>query len=298
MNISQVLIDPSPERVVLDFRTLGFHDVVVIGRYRYSSSQPGLDMHKHDQMIEICLLDKGRQVYVVEGQEYVLESGDVFVTYPGELHGTGDHPESKGVLYWLILNVPKSKDRFLSLPPSDWHAILGPLLKRRPRVFRGVHQLKTTLDHIIAVYDDSLDPMRRVNLQNWMLRFLIDTIACSATPVERSPSEEIQEVIAVIEDSISEGQEISLRDLASLAGLSLSRFQARFRSEVGTPIAEFIVRNRVEKASELLLQSDSSVTEIAMQLGFSTSQYFSTVYKRFTGKTPREVRCSRDSHLS
>lgn len=287
-----ILINATPERTVIDFRPLGFHDVIVLGRYKYSSAHPELDPHSHRQMIEICFLEKGRQIYVVEGQEYALESGDIFVTYPGERHGTGGHPECKGTLYWLILSVPKPRERFLSLAPTDWHHLLGPLLSKRPRKCRGTPHLKTTLDRIIAVYQDDSDPLRKVNLQNQMLRFLLDVIACTASPGDRSPSKALLQVLKSIDEQI-EREDIPLKALASLAGLSLSRFKARFRTEIGIPPAEYIARRKVEKATEWLLDGNLPVTEIAMRLGFSTSQYFSTVYKRFTGKSPSQVRTSR-----
>ena len=160
MNTQSILVDPSPEREILDFRPLGFHDVVILGRYDYSHSHPQLEMHSHGEMIEICLLDKGRQVYVVGNKEYSLEGGDVFITYPKELHGTGRHPEGKGRLYWVLMNVPKSNEKFLSLMPADWHVVLGPLLKRRPRIFRGSENLKYSLDQIFSIYGEQQATLR------------------------------------------------------------------------------------------------------------------------------------------
>lgn len=295
MNTDPVLIDPSRERVVLDFRTLGFHDVIVLGRYDYSSARPGLAMHRHAHMIEICLLDKGTQIYITEGHKYTLSSGDLFVTYPNELHGTGGHPEEKGTLYWCILNVPKPQERFLSLDPPDWHVVLSPLLNRRPRQFPSTPAVKMALDQIIAVYHDASDPMRKVNLQNWMLRFLLETISCATSPVDRLPSPLMQAVLKAIDENIGSETDISLKELASIAGLSLSRFKSRFRAEIGMPPAEFVTRRKVQKASEWLLQTDWPITDISTRLGFSTSQYFATVYKRFTGKNPSLVRNSRES---
>ena len=61
-NMTPVLINPSPERLVIDFRPLGFHDVIVLGRHEDSSAHPQLEFHRHEHMIEICLLEKGQQV--------------------------------------------------------------------------------------------------------------------------------------------------------------------------------------------------------------------------------------------
>jgi len=65
-------------------------------------------MHNHGNMIEICLLESGRQNYIVEGQEYSLTGGDVFLTHPHEKHSTGLFPEEKGMLYWMLIYIPKA----------------------------------------------------------------------------------------------------------------------------------------------------------------------------------------------
>ena len=117
---------------------------------------------------------------------------------------------------------------------------------------------------------------------------------CASSPVDRRPSKVFQSILKEIDDKISTECEIRLQALAELADLSMSRFKARFRSEIGIPPAEFIARRKVEKASELLLQSNLSITDIAMRLQFGTSQYFATVYKRYTGKSPSQVRAANE----
>ncbi len=56
------------------------------------------------------------------------------------------------------------------------------------------------------------------------------------------------------------------------------------------PPGEFILRCKVEHARRLLAEEASPITEIAFRLGFSSSQYFATVFKRYTNMTPREAR--------
>ncbi len=80
-----------------------------------------------------------------------------------------------------------------------------------------------------------------------------------------------------------------------MAHLSLSRFKARFKNEVGLPPADFIMRGKIERARQLLAAGDLSVTQIAMRLGFSSTQYFATAFKRHTGKTPSQARRADDA---
>jgi len=69
-----------------------------------------------------------------------------------------------------------------------------------------------------------------------------------------------------------------------------------FRNELGvTPIA-YLNRYRVSQAKRLLTETNKSVTEIAMEVGFSDSGYFSRVFRRETGRSPEAFRrASRES---
>ena len=59
-----VLIDPSDERKIADFRKLGMKDMLTLGRYQYTSARSPLKKHTHGNMFEICLLDEGVQTYI------------------------------------------------------------------------------------------------------------------------------------------------------------------------------------------------------------------------------------------
>jgi AraC-like DNA-binding protein len=71
--------------------------------------------------------------------------------------------------------------------------------------------------------------------------------------------------------------------------LSSSRFQALFKQKTGIPPAEFALRARVAEAARRLALPGTDVTSVAFALGFSSSQYFSSVFKRFTNLSPSGV---------
>ena len=133
--MDQILVDPSPEREILDFRPLGFRDVLVLGRYQYATAHNPLPQHTHGQMLEICYLARGQQTYLVNQTRFDLTGGDVFLTFPNEPHGTGTAPESKGVLYWCLLRLPEKNERLLSLSLTESRQLVS-LLLTLPRHFR------------------------------------------------------------------------------------------------------------------------------------------------------------------
>lgn len=291
-NLPRVLVDPSEDRTVVDFRPLGFRDVVVLGRYDYAEAHEPLAFHCHGPMLEICYLERGRQSYLVGNERFDLAGGDLFVTFPNERHGTGEMPEGRGVLYWLLIQVPTQRQPFLALPPEESRRVVERLLALPARQFPGSASIERVLRRVLTAVQRTEDALRSVNVRNLLLRFVLDVLEAS----QRS-RQGISAEIAAVQQTIADHLErpLSVGHLARLAHLSQSRFKARFKAEVGLPPGDYQMRLRIERAKELLRQADTSVTETAMRLGFNTTQYFATVFKRYTGQTPRAYRDRGDS---
>lgn len=82
-------------------------------------------------------------------------------------------------------------------------------------------------------------------------------------------------------------------DIASMAefcGLSPSYFSISFKKQMGTPPNTFLNTLRIEKAKDLLFSQNIPITSIAPLVGFEDPLYFSRVFKRFTGMSPRQFR--------
>lgn len=282
-----VLIDPSSERKIVDFRKLGFRDVFVLGRSNYAYAHKPLRKHSHGDMLEICLLDEGTQPYVVEGREYLLKGGDVMLTFPNEFHGTGDSPLNRGRLYWMLIRVPGRNERFLNLPPADGHALVQGLMAVKVRHFKGRRMLKYYLERIFEVHDGDHNPLQHAEIKNWMVRFLLDVLADAKRLSESRISYSIKKVLDHIHQNLH-GEFPTLDRLADMAKLSLPRFKARFKQETGISPGNYIMTKKIEEARTLLSTSRKHVTDTGLDLGFSSSQYFATVFKRYMGQTPTQ----------
>jgi len=145
-------------------------------------------------------------------------------------------------------------------------------------------------------YTTASEPARvlltRIAVANQLVRFILETINCAHRHegIHRSPV--ISRLVERIKSSPE--QNYSLVDLADEAELSLSRFKSKFKAQIGIAPHEFILRCKMEAAKQLLLDRHKSVTDTAMELGFSSSQYFATVFRRFTQQTPVEF-CTQRS---
>ncbi|WP_315766999.1 MULTISPECIES: AraC family transcriptional regulator [unclassified Bradyrhizobium] len=91
---------------------------------------------------------------------------------------------------------------------------------------------------------------------------------------------------------------ISLSDLAGAAGLSRMHFAAQFRAATGYRPREYLMHQRIEHAKSLLSNTETSLAEAALAVGFCTQAHFSTVFKRVTGDTPARWRCASRNALA
>jgi len=262
----------------------GVTGVELFGRYNYDRAHPGLRDHRHRDAMEICFLIKGRQTYRVGKRNYHLCGGDVFITFPNELHGTGGAPEEKGVLYWMALKWPGRKHPFLGLSPAHGTDLFQSLLHLNQRHFRGSWKMKKHLDAITLCYHQRPSTLQSVTMANAVVAFLIEVISAAHSAHRNATKESFQTIRHYIEEHLTEP--LPIPALAAQARLSVPRFKARFKEEYGVPPGEYIMRTRIAKACERFSQSRATITEIAYDLGFSTSQYFATVFKRYTGQRP------------
>lgn len=98
----------------------------------------------------------------------------------------------------------------------------------------------------------------------------------------------LKQVLAFVEDNL--GNDLSLDEIAGVAGLSVSHFKVLFRQSVGLPVHQYVIRRRVDRAATLLRQGDLSISRIALETGFSHQSHLALHMRRVLGVSPKRVR--------
>lgn len=262
--------------------------VQLLGHYRNVSAAESLPVHEHTLSFEICYLARGRQMYRVGGRDYAMSAGDIYFTFPGEWHSTGSQPQEKGELYWM--QVQSRHPQLLNLPRSLSRPLLKSLHDLPARHFPASDQVRSLFPQLFALAADSVrsapSAVVRLELSTLATQLLLAVARSGALPNDEGGRPDMNTALRYIRDHL-EGQ-IGVPELAGVTGLSESWFKARFRQAIGMPPGEYILREKIARARQFLLAGES-VTSTAHRVGFSSSQYFATVFKRFTGRTPRDV---------
>ena len=272
------------ERSIIDLLCMGFQNLVLLGHYSYKEAKEKLEMHQHTNMLEICFLDSGSQYYFVGEELYLLKGGDLLITPPNILHGTSSFPEEKGSLFWLIIKVPEVPFRILNLNETESKQLIDSILGLENRHFKGGGNVRKLLYAILKSHSQQNDKLRKVKIQNDLLSFLLTVISTGEKYQDKGVSHDIQICCDFIKSNICE--KLYIKELATKVRLSESRFKHKFKEEVGLPPNEYIIKQKINIAKDILIRENISITNLAYDLGFSNSSYFSSVFKKYTGVSP------------
>ncbi len=260
--------------------TLKIPGVHLFGYRKHRGHDAAIDPHYHRNCFEFHYLLQGNVSFVVDGKEYFLQEGDIFVTFPNEMHHSGDQVILRQ-LYWCQIEVA---DRILGLDASCSRILLNSLSRLQNRVIPVRSEMKVLFrDAFQNITSPSKEQQMFAGLQ--LASALYRLVEYDRILQKRTVSEEIRQALQFIEQN--KNRNLSLEEVARHCHLSLSYFKSRFKRETGSTPSFYIQKTRIDR-SKVLLAKGKSVTETAHELGFSSSDYFSTVFRRVTLMTPSE----------
>jgi AraC family transcriptional regulator len=98
----------------------------------------------------------------------------------------------------------------------------------------------------------------------------------------------LKQVLAFIEEQLAE--DLSLEQIAAVAGVSASHVKTLFRKAMGVPVHQYVIQRRVERAKALLRKDSLSMAEIAAASGFSHQSHMARHMRRALGMPPLEMK--------
>lgn len=178
--------------------------------------------------------------------------------------------EKKG---WTYLEVKQITRQVLNI-------LIDYVLEEQPNL--------TDIENIIETVDkktENLDVRELCNMIGEVILYVMPDKEIAATDSMRDI---VQKAVAWVD--IHYAEEVSLASLAERYHVEHSYFSKIFRQETGRNLIFYITEKRMEKAKEYICGSDMSLTEIAYMAGYDDYTYFSRVFKKNTGVSPREYR--------
>lgn len=212
-----------------------------------------------------------------------IEPGTWLVVPPGIKHGGQRGTRECGCFYWLHLfsrRGPWPGFTTAEMPSLTEALVAG--------CTRSARDQSDTWARLFASLEGS-DRFRAGRSGLLMGELLHACVEDQASAQQADPhASDMAAVLAWIDAHLD--APLTAHHLAHLTGLSRTRFNDRFREATGNTPAAYIHARRMERACDWLRSRRRSVTDIALNLGFSSSQAFATAFKRTRGMTPTEWR--------
>lgn len=101
-------------------------------------------------------------------------------------------------------------------------------------------------------------------------------------------NESIKKAIRYISQTFADN--LTLEDVASHVHLNPAYFSTLFKQSTGSSFKEYLNMVRIEESKRLLINPEYSIIDVSMAVGFMDQSYFSKVFKKYTGLTPKQYR--------
>lgn len=239
---------------------------------------------------EIFYLKTGNCIYYVNDDMYHLTAGDVFVVTPGASHCTSY--EGLVPCDRIVVSCQLS-----AIGCCFWeqHKDLWECLQRSCKVIlvkKGQLQMEALLNRMME--ENNLPDEFSKEMMQLMTQELLLILRRSGTFVYeklRSRSKfdaDIEDAIHYIAENYA--LPISLEEVAGRINLSPTYLSRKFRKVTGVTFKEYLNQIRIKQAIQALLTTDDTITKIAIDCGFSSSNYFKDIFRKTSGISPRAFR--------
>jgi len=271
-----------PSDVLLDIRQEPHHADTVIHRHQFS---------------ELVIVTRGSALHRSPGGVHPIGAGDVFVLHGNQYHG---YSESDAL---ELINILFRMEQ-LALPLRDidslpgYHVLftLEPALREQDN-FESRLQLSAEQLNAVEVRVQAMLREREVRAPGCQFAMLAHfmLIVCDLcrfyshldTPEARSLLR-LGSVLGYMRQNFADP--ITLDQLAEVGCMSRRTLTREFREVLGSSPIDYLIRERIGRAKEMLEDSSMTISEVAYRVGFQDSNYFSRKFREVTGVSPRGLR--------
>ena len=260
----------------------------------YNNTMLSYDPHWHSAC-ELIVPMEGNYLVTVSGQTFDLAPGDIFLIPGGEPHSL--KAPSRGGRFIFLFEF----EQILSIKGASYLAscMSKPVLINRstcPAIYSEEAELFARICREY-LHDDSL---RDISVYSQLLTMFLNygkyrlSAESSAAMLQlphssgRNYAERFEAVFAYLDRHFAE--DLTLEDAAAVAGFSKFHFSRTFKQLSGCNFSEYLCHRRIKSSEALLMKPDLSISQIALQSGFSSVSTFNRTFKKLKGCTPTQYR--------
>lgn len=247
--------------------------------------------------IEVCRIRAGRFQWSCAGRTWNLGPGDGYVTLPWQLHGGQDDLGHRGAVDHVVIGLDRCTQagawRF-----GTWCTLDRPARALVEHTLLGLSSpMLSQARPLGPIFDRFWDEVgqRRPGWAGQVRAILGELLLTSARHASSAPANDEDQQVGAALEMVAERLDESWRlaTIAGLADLGRTRFSERCVALTGLSPRRWLLNTRLDRARTALRHGQLSVTKIALDHGFATSQHFASAFRRAYGLGPLAWRQSK-----
>lgn len=286
-----------PDGILPGLRNLGWWNI-------QSPQTWGLSLHRNEG-VEVTFVESGRLSFAADERGYELQAGDLTFTRPWQRHRLGNPNVTPSRLHWLILDVGIRRPHqdwhwpsWLVLTPDDREELTGMMRHVADAVWHAKSDVAACFQRIgsaVACDREGSSASRLAAYLNELFVILLDLLRQGSVSFDQSLASSRQTVDLFWKDMQQNTQllafEWTVREMAEQCGMGTTQFTHHCRQLGNLTPMEYLGRCRIDAAVAMLrAEPQRSLTDVGLSCGFSSSQYFAKVFRKYTGCSPSEYR--------
>jgi len=273
-----------------------FPHIMEFFRKKIQHVQPDSLALKESVYLRLYFVLEGKFEWQIDNHIATLYPNDVVLVFPKQVFGSPKRAWDVGVVTSIILNLHFFSEEgelilgeWSNIPVSE-QRLIGKLfsLNKKPIMqnFKAIGELLQKIESELTIGE--LGFKTRIN---HLLDELLITVARQLSKQDnqrRDFPQTFQKLDQILRENLSHPW--TVEEMAVIMGLGTTAFTEKVKSYSGFSPLNYLINLRISEAIRLLKNSDISLTDIALDTGFYSSQHFSTTFKKLTGYTPGHFR--------
>jgi len=243
-------------------------------------------VHKHDDMCEIILIAEGRGFYIINNEKYLAKKGDLLIYNKGILHDERSDPNNPLKTYCLgISGIYIDGLDEMQIIPSH----VCPVISTKDKFPMFLNYFETILDEFNA----------KSKYYEVICLGLVTTIIALINRIIQNVPKELNDkesgtLVTRIKEYIDANymKDLKLETIAKKFHFSTYYLSHVFKKETFFSPIEYIIQRRIGEAQRLLLSTNKTIKEVALDVGYNDANYFSLIFRKITGVSPSTFRKS------
>ena len=218
---------------------------------------------------------EGETITYVDGRKAVLKEGDIFISFPNQIHQYFSKGPEKYLIFIFSPDIlPEMKNIFINYIPKSQ------VIERTYKY----PNLYAILSSVVKAYESEYE-YKGLQIKGYLLAFFGELLKnMKLAPIKSSNLSMLQSILNYCSENYM--KDLSLESISDTLHISKYYVSHLLKKKINIGFSDYVNSLRISEACEHLLSEEKSITEIAYLVGFNTTRTFNRAFIKHAGMTP------------